>query len=105
GMAMMGEDYPCKPMGTPAERRAEHAPYSDEVEDEEWDVPARQVHPQTMDEWSGRAPASPVLMNDGQYCQNGESATMGLYPTDVISNGEDTVLNVTGEIFTSQYGV
>ncbi|KAJ2803812.1 hypothetical protein H4R20_002747 [Coemansia guatemalensis] len=149
GVVVEGEGYSHEPMEMPIERRAEHASYSDEVEDEEWvsrdscdafctphanfstrsrgevgftlaragrsshhaavespreDTPARQVHPQMTDERSGRAPAGPVPMNDGQYHQNGKSATAGLYPTDVISNGEDTVLNVASEIFMSQYG-
>ncbi|KAJ2808237.1 hypothetical protein H4R20_000953 [Coemansia guatemalensis] len=68
------------------------------------DAPARQVHSQTTDARSERTPAGPVPTDDGYDRQNGESATAGLYPTSVIDNGEDTVLNVAGEIFTSQHG-
>ncbi|KAJ2809223.1 hypothetical protein H4R20_000287 [Coemansia guatemalensis] len=77
--------------------------YTD-VESPREDAPARQMHPQTTDARSERTPAGPVLTDDGYDRQNGESATAGLYPTSVIDNSEDTVLNVAGEIFTSQHG-
>ncbi|KAJ2802721.1 hypothetical protein H4R20_003170 [Coemansia guatemalensis] len=87
---------------TPA--HAGRSSYHADVESLREDEPARQAPPQTTDAWSGRAPAGPVPTNTGQYRRNDESATAGLYPTNLIDNGDDPVLNVAGEIFTSQYG-
>ncbi|KAJ2808563.1 hypothetical protein H4R20_000812, partial [Coemansia guatemalensis] len=86
---------------TPA--RAGRSGHHTDVESLREDAPARQVHPQMTDARSERVPAGPVPTDDGYYHQNGESATAGLYPTSLISNGDDPILNVAGQVFTSQY--
>ncbi|KAJ2080052.1 hypothetical protein H4R24_000006 [Coemansia sp. RSA 988] len=73
-----------------------------EVESLWEDVPAAQVRAQTTDEQSAVITAGPVPMTSGHNRQDGGRAAAMTYPTGPVNNGDDHLLNVTGEVFLAQ---